>query len=151
MHDEAQKKGNTSIAKYLDSFLPFNLCQSRTSQDCLQIRLLEVCRQIYIEAIRVLYITSTWSFDRDTGWYNFIRSRNPLQSRLVKKVHLDDNVVYSSFDIRTLTSGFKLDIVCAEISTLWGAHSSKPNPNPKPETSQMLTICQLGHGFQSRR
>lgn len=128
---DAQKKEYSGIAKYLDSLLPFNLFQHRTSQDRLQLHLLQVCRQIYIEAIRVLYTTTTWSFDRHTGWYDFIRSRNPLQRRLVKTVHLEDNVIYSSFDMRTLTSGFELDMVYAEISTLWGAHSSEPNLNPK--------------------
>jgi hypothetical protein len=59
----------------------------------LDINILLVCRQAYVEANPILWSTNTWSFDRLGAWRQWRSHRNSLQRRLIKKVHLALNVI----------------------------------------------------------
>ena len=55
----------------------------------LDIGVLRVCRQLYIEANQVLWRTTTWSFTHALAFSQFMDRRNALQRRLMRKLHLD--------------------------------------------------------------
>ncbi|KAF8859281.1 hypothetical protein BDZ45DRAFT_364360 [Acephala macrosclerotiorum] len=60
----------------------------------LHIELLSVCRQAYIEANPILWSTTIWSPWGYCNWRRWCDIRTPLQRQLIKKVHLDTNVVH---------------------------------------------------------
>lgn len=59
----------------------------------LHMELLSVCRQAYIEANPILWSTTTWSPWGIGNWRTWCDLRTPLQRQLIKKVHLDTDVV----------------------------------------------------------
>ena len=56
---------------------------------------LRVCRQMYIEINPVLWGTNIWSFTHSRTLYKFLDSRNAVQRRILKKLHLDLDPRYS--------------------------------------------------------
>ncbi|KAH6716725.1 hypothetical protein BKA61DRAFT_654058 [Leptodontidium sp. MPI-SDFR-AT-0119] len=71
----------------------------------LHIDLLSVCRQTYMEAIRLLWGTNTWSIDDFQSFRIFFGRRNALQRSLMKKVHLGSDIVIA-FPPRSLVLKF---------------------------------------------
>jgi hypothetical protein len=59
----------------------------------LDVRALRVCRQAYVDANPILWGTNTWSFSSSSVWRDWRQARNALQRRLIKKVHLSQNIV----------------------------------------------------------
>ncbi|KAF4637121.1 hypothetical protein G7Y89_g978 [Cudoniella acicularis] len=55
----------------------------------LDIGVLRVCRQLYVEANQVLWRTTTWSFTHALAFSQFMDRRNALQRRIMRKLHLD--------------------------------------------------------------
>jgi hypothetical protein len=53
------------------------------------LQLLRTCRQIYLEASRVLWTTNTFSFDNPKSLRMFMKDRKTAQKQLLKKLHLD--------------------------------------------------------------
>ncbi|KAG4441747.1 hypothetical protein IFR05_002738 [Cadophora sp. M221] len=71
----------------------------------LHIDLLSVCRQTYMEAIRLFWGTNTWSIDDFQSFRIFFARRNTLQRSLMKKVHLGSDIVIA-FPPRSLVLKF---------------------------------------------
>jgi hypothetical protein len=53
------------------------------------LQLLRTCRQIYLEASRVLWTTNTFSFDNPKFLRMFMNDRKTAQKQLLKNLHLD--------------------------------------------------------------
>ena len=53
-----------------------------------QLHLLRVCRQTYIEACPIMWITNTFSFDKAGTLESFFNNRKVTQKQLLKRLHL---------------------------------------------------------------
>lgn len=61
----------------------------RLARNRISISVLRVCRQVYVEANRMLWRTTTWSFTHALAFSQFMDRRNAVQRRLMRKLHLD--------------------------------------------------------------
>jgi hypothetical protein len=61
----------------------------KLARNRISIGVLKVCRQVYIEANRILWSTTTWSFTHALAFSQFMDRRNAVQRRLMQKLHLD--------------------------------------------------------------
>lgn len=61
----------------------------KLAKNRIDISVLRVCRQVYVEANRMLWRTTTWSFTHALAFSHFMDGRNAVQKRLMRKLHLD--------------------------------------------------------------
>jgi hypothetical protein len=73
----------------------------------LNVDILVVCRQAYVEANPILWSTNTWAIHDISSWCQCRGRRNALQRRLIKKGHLGMNVV-TDYVHKTAISLFKI-------------------------------------------
>ena len=59
----------------------------KLARNRIDISLLKVCRQIYVETNPILWGTTTWSFTHALAFSQFMNRRNANQRRLMKKLH----------------------------------------------------------------
>ncbi len=63
----------------------------------LNVGALRVCRQTYVDANPILWGSNVWSFRDNITWCTWASNRNAFQRRLIKKVHLSENMVLRPF------------------------------------------------------
>ena len=61
----------------------------KLARNRIDISLLKVCHQIYVETNPILWGTTTWSFTHALAFSQFMNGRNANQRRFMKKLHLD--------------------------------------------------------------
>jgi hypothetical protein len=90
---------------------------TKQPQKTLDLDLLLVCRQIYIEANPILWSTTTWSFQRYDAWRSFIQGRknNTIQRHTLRRLHLDENMIYK-LDSATISRFQQLDVLHIDTS-----------------------------------
>lgn len=106
----------------------------------LDLRILRVSRQIYVEANPVLWGTTTWSFRRNDHFRRWAEARNAFQRRLIKKVHLCDNRSFLRVIPKSVIMLFKktFDVVYLNIED-WNARSSLEG-----KFYRLLAFCSSG-------
>lgn len=64
-------------------------CDSTNQDNKPYLQVLRTCRQVYLEASRVLWNTNTFSFDNPNVLKMFMSNRKTAQKQLLRKLHLD--------------------------------------------------------------
>ncbi|KAH7391550.1 hypothetical protein BKA64DRAFT_747084, partial [Cadophora sp. MPI-SDFR-AT-0126] len=83
----------------------------------LHIDLLSVCRQTYIESVRFLWGSNTWSIDDSQTFNQWFRRRNALQRLLMKKVHLGSDIANDTVPRSVLFKYNMLEELYVDITT----------------------------------
>ncbi|KAH8761397.1 hypothetical protein BGZ57DRAFT_580412 [Hyaloscypha finlandica] len=68
----------------------------------LNVGVLAVCRQVYVEVNPILWSTNTWSFQCNDTWRFWMSGRNALQKRLIKKIHFSAAAAYGLINKATI-------------------------------------------------
>lgn len=82
----------------------------------LNVDVLAVCRQIYVEVNPILWSTNTWSFQSNGIWRDWMNCRNALQKRLIKKIHFSQGAAYGLINKATILA-LKLEELNIDILT----------------------------------
>ena len=81
-------------------------CNDPVRADALDVRILGVCRQFYIDGSEVLWRTNTWAFDDAYTFYVFLSSLSPLARNMISKVHI--SVIWQWCQIRSWRHSFHI-------------------------------------------
>lgn len=87
----------------------------------LNVGVLAVCQQVYVEVNPILWSTNTWSLERQRTWRYWMSGRNALQKRLIKKIHFSHEVAFGLNNKATILA-LKLEELNIDIYT-WRQYS----------------------------
>lgn len=80
---------NAPSYRFADKYVGGPKDIEKLARNRLSIGVLQVCRQVYVEANTLLWRTTTWSFTHALAFSQFMDRRNAVQRRLMRKLHLD--------------------------------------------------------------
>jgi hypothetical protein len=104
----------------------------------LNVGVLAVCRQVYVEVNPILWSTNTWSFEYDGTWRCWMRGRNALQKRLIKKIHFSKDPYFGLINKATILA-LKLEELNIDIISTWRPCSFMDSKSSN--TGFPLTLC----------